>query len=380
MVSNQNHATSLGIQTIKTKENIMKRCPTCDKTFDDNLKFCQADGTPLVDDEPADPYATMVGNRADFQIPPREEPKVPEVPKAAEPPKAVEPPRVPDVATPAPKPVDLQAADKEDILEVSKADDFDPMKTMVAGKDTSASVKVDPKDLPKPETKDSTPPKSPEPPKFDSPDVAAPDLIGAPGEAEKGKESGELEIADTPPPSPFDSKSGGDAASAPIPSPFDHSLPPGYAPPSTPPFDPSEPVKAEKVGSVKKGVKKPEPIIATSPNDWAPPPAPIKESSIDTGGDSPAVDAAAEGKNKTLAIVSLVCGVLSMTICCGIGILLGPAGIITGFMARRKINENPNQYDGATFALIGMITGGIGVFVFIGLIIVQVFFGALANF
>ena len=44
----------------------MKRCPTCDKTFDDNLRFCQADGTPLVDDAPVDPYKTMVATPADI--------------------------------------------------------------------------------------------------------------------------------------------------------------------------------------------------------------------------------------------------------------------------------------------------------------------------
>lgn len=38
----------------------MKRCPTCDKTFDDSLRFCQTDGTPLVDDAPLDPYKTIV--------------------------------------------------------------------------------------------------------------------------------------------------------------------------------------------------------------------------------------------------------------------------------------------------------------------------------
>ena len=44
----------------------MKRCPTCDKTFDDNMRFCQADGTPLVDDAPIDPYKTIVGSPASF--------------------------------------------------------------------------------------------------------------------------------------------------------------------------------------------------------------------------------------------------------------------------------------------------------------------------
>jgi hypothetical protein len=39
----------------------MKRCPTCEKTFDDVMRFCQADGTPLIDAaEPVDPYKTMV--------------------------------------------------------------------------------------------------------------------------------------------------------------------------------------------------------------------------------------------------------------------------------------------------------------------------------
>ena len=44
----------------------MKRCPTCDKTFDDNMRFCQADGTPLVEDAPIDPYKTMVARPEDI--------------------------------------------------------------------------------------------------------------------------------------------------------------------------------------------------------------------------------------------------------------------------------------------------------------------------
>ena len=44
----------------------MKRCPTCDKTFDDHMRFCQADGTPLVDEAPVDPYKTMVARPEDI--------------------------------------------------------------------------------------------------------------------------------------------------------------------------------------------------------------------------------------------------------------------------------------------------------------------------
>lgn len=46
----------------------MKRCPNCDKTFDDNMRFCQTDGTPLVDDAPPlDPYKTIVAGAPSMQ-------------------------------------------------------------------------------------------------------------------------------------------------------------------------------------------------------------------------------------------------------------------------------------------------------------------------
>jgi hypothetical protein len=44
----------------------MKRCPTCNKTFDDNMRFCQADGTPLIEEAPMDPYKTMVARPEDI--------------------------------------------------------------------------------------------------------------------------------------------------------------------------------------------------------------------------------------------------------------------------------------------------------------------------
>jgi hypothetical protein len=45
----------------------MKRCPNCQRTYEDNMKFCQADGTPLVDDAPQadeanDPFKTVLAN------------------------------------------------------------------------------------------------------------------------------------------------------------------------------------------------------------------------------------------------------------------------------------------------------------------------------
>ncbi len=53
----------------------MKKCPNCQKTYDDNMKFCQSDGTPLVvvaeDRPPEDPYKTMVASNIE---PPAETP------------------------------------------------------------------------------------------------------------------------------------------------------------------------------------------------------------------------------------------------------------------------------------------------------------------
>src|SRR6476646_7806802 len=75
----------------------MKKCPTCGKTFDDNMRFCQVDGTPLVDDasaatpepppaeEPAfDPFATIVGVPKSA-IPPSTPPEAPIEPPSASP-------------------------------------------------------------------------------------------------------------------------------------------------------------------------------------------------------------------------------------------------------------------------------------------------------
>src|SRR5215204_4904866 len=64
----------------------MKRCPTCDKTFDDNMRFCQADGTPLVEDAPVDPYKTMMARPGDIAaaMPPEQSDDVLDLPADAD--------------------------------------------------------------------------------------------------------------------------------------------------------------------------------------------------------------------------------------------------------------------------------------------------------
>lgn len=84
--------------------------------------------------------------------------------------------------------------------------------------------------------------------------------------------------------------------------------------------------------------------------------------------------------NHSLAIVSLVLGILGLAV---IVPVLGPIGaVITGNIARREIQQNPQQYSGESLAKAGVILGwvGIGLTVIVGLlaILALLFFVPLA--
>jgi hypothetical protein len=80
--------------------------------------------------------------------------------------------------------------------------------------------------------------------------------------------------------------------------------------------------------------------------------------------------------NQTLAVVSLCLGAASLTIgwCCSSGLLLGPAAIITGLIARSNIKKDPDKFAGRGMATAGIITGSI----FIGLYILIILIYGLA--
>lgn len=65
---------------------------------------------------------------------------------------------------------------------------------------------------------------------------------------------------------------------------------------------------------------------------------------------------AAAGQNNTLAIVSLVLGIASF-LC--LGFLGSIPAIITGYMQRNNIKNNPSEYGGGGMAMAGMILGGL---------------------
>lgn len=151
------------------------------------------------------------------------------------------------------------------------------------------------------------------------------------------------------------------AEAAPPPSPF-----------SVPDF--AEPERSTPSASAQFGDPNPAPDTA-----WNPPSAPVAEwNSQMAGSNAPA--AGSGGENKTLAIISLVCGILSL-ICCS-WFIPAIAAIVLGFIARGKANSDPANYGGAGLALGGIITGAISILVGIVVVILYVlgaFAGALGS-
>jgi len=67
-------------------------------------------------------------------------------------------------------------------------------------------------------------------------------------------------------------------------------------------------------------------------------------------------------------------------ICMGLSPALGLAAIITGFLARSRAKQNPDQYGGAGLALGGIITGALSILAIIGLFIIAIVFVGLNRF
>lgn len=351
----------------------MKKCPTCGKTFEDNLKFCQTDGTALVDDAPPpDPYQTVVVRPEDIGAPIPIEPITPST----------------------------KAENIDDVLEIPEDDgveENDLLKTMVStgspfGEDddlmkTAVVSEAERNEIfgEKPET--NVPPPSPfdgssaessasapptDIPKFNEPDLSPPNFgdSGSPSLSKEEKMPPPISPPSSPPPPTFEPpKTPSVPPNTPIPSPFDASMPPGYQTPSTPPF--KEPEAKSGDSSTPFGnspLNKPvlEKQQMQPQSDFSPNASP----SMGQNPPSSSAPPAAEGQNKTLAIVSLVLGILGF-LCCG-NMLFGIPAIIIGFMARSKEAENPNAYGGGTLALVGMILGGVSIV--LGIIMIILYF------
>lgn len=76
--------------------------------------------------------------------------------------------------------------------------------------------------------------------------------------------------------------------------------------------------------------------------------------------------------NQTLAIVSMGLGIGSLTVgwCCYSGFLLGPAALVTGFIALSQIKKDPERNGGKGFAITGIATAATFLVLFLLFIII----------
>jgi hypothetical protein len=287
----------------------MKKCPTCGKEFEDSMKFCQVDGTPLVDDAPAfDPYATIVSTPGNPMIPPADE--------AAPADESIAGPTVGS----------MPIAPPDDILDLPAA--ADPMKTMMVSESEMRDVFADPAPADEPPDTAAEIPDMPTPSEVITPEVSEPEApsfgdVGAPPPSPFGSE---------PPPTPF-----GSAPAEPEQTPAFEEPATVIQPMADIPFEPPTPVQ-----------------------EWTPPPAPDAQwQNQQIGSNTPFQPpvVGADGANKTLPIVSLVLGILS--ICCYVAPVTGAIALITGWLGMKNIKNDPNTYGGKGLAMAGMIVGGI---------------------
>jgi hypothetical protein len=298
----------------------MKKCPTCGKEFEDSMKFCQTDGTALVDAaQELDPYATMVGHKLDLT---KEDAPAPGEKVAPEPAAPADDSPLHETSGSVP------IAPPDEILELPGVD---PLKTMYASDSELKEVMRDSESAPE-RPADVLPESSSE---SEPTIIAEPPAFGG----------------SPPPPSPF-------------------SVP--ERPLDERPYAEPEP-SASPSASSQFG----DPFPSTP--EWTPPPVPDaawQNQQIDSSTPFQPPPAGAAGPSSGLAIGSLICGILSC-VCC-FSILTGPAAVIMGFIAKKKADENPAEYGGRGLAVGGMITGAIGVLIGIGTLIYYIVFGGLA--
>jgi hypothetical protein len=317
----------------------MKKCPNCQRTFEDTLRFCQSDGTPLVDDVPAvDPYKTMVASKDEIAA---------------------------AMGSQGGGASDAEPAAKVDEEVLQLPADLDPKKTMYA---SEAEIR---KEMAAHDDQVvDLPPLAPEPPKFSEPDLLPPVFGDSPPA--------------TPPPSPFAASNEpianpGDESrfsktTPPIPSPFDKPKPPTYEP-SPPQFSAERPAASFE----PKPYEQNEPAAA-----WTPPApigtaasSPVQNWEANEPMQNAPVSAAPQGQSQTLAIVSLVAGILGLTVCCG-SVVPNLLAIVLGFMAKGKATNDPSNFGGRGLALGGIITGFLGLVGTIILWVFVIFFNGMA--
>lgn len=312
----------------------MKKCPKCEREFDDAMRFCQTDGTALVDaPPPVDPYKTMVARPEDIAS------AIPQSGSSSG-----------DLGDSGSSGSD--SGTDEEVLDLP-ADD--PKKTMYASEEEirSAMAEVEEPVVDLPPTSSE-----PKPPEFIASESKPESPLAAVKE-EADRLSVDSSKTSPPIPSPFGG-SPGESSPAREPKKERFEAPEPVAPP---PFAQSEP-PSPGFNPFNESASAPE-ESQMAQADWTPtPPAQQDHGRHEENMQNPQYQpgsgpSAAGGQNKTLAIVSLVSGILGLTICCG-WFLPSLLGLVLGFMARSKANQNPGEYGGGGLATGGIITGALG--------------------
>jgi Domain of unknown function (DUF4190) len=312
----------------------MKQCPACSKTFEDSMKFCQTDGTPLITivaeitpppTVPNDPFKTVVAGSQRMQ-----DDDILQLPIEQDPMKT------------------MVASDLKKEIPPSRLDVSQPLNPPVFNEPSLSPPSfgdLSPANPPLPPLEEPATLIAPEVPNFDATFTSMPLPSDSPFGSSPNK----------PSTSPFDQ---------PMTNPFDT---PSYTPP---PFKEPEPIYTnEQFGNNPFGQANQQIEQA-----WTPPPAPDQNwANQGVGQNTPfqTPPIGMQGQNQTLAIVSLVCGVLGifLSFCCYGGFPLGIAALITGFLGMKNANSDPANYGGKGLAIGGMITGGISFLISAGLVI-----------
>jgi uncharacterized protein DUF4190 len=133
----------------------------------------------------------------------------------------------------------------------------------------------------------------------------------------------------------------------------------------------------------------PQADAAAAPSTWMMPSAELPPSSPQLQPMSPATPvwqpppppAYARPENKSLAIAAMVIGIISVTVgwMC-LGPIPGIAAIIMGAVALSQIKKTPDRVGGKPMAVVGVVTGGLTVLIYAGIMIFYVIiFIAAAN-
>lgn len=76
---------------------------------------------------------------------------------------------------------------------------------------------------------------------------------------------------------------------------------------------------------------------------------------------SPLFPASVKSGDQTLPVISLILGVsgILLSFCCGAGVPLGGAAMVTGFLGMNNANKDPMRYSGRGLAIGGLVLGAI---------------------